>query len=133
MSKKNQIKKTNSSEEILKGLKKIDMSDYAQKRQEQLNQEIIQYKKDLVQYEADLEVEKHRIEMLGCPVCKTSVKEHITLHEQRTEPVIYGGRNAPLRTLAEYYVCQGCGTMYVDLHKKEIVAPFDPEQRNRFF
>ena len=133
MSKKNQIKKTNSSEEILKGLKKIDMSDYDQKRQEQLNQEIIQYKKDLVQYEADLEVEKHRIEMLGCPVCKSINKEKVTIRQPRTEPLVLGGRNAPIKTLAQYHVCQGCGVMYVDLNKKTLTAPENPKRRDRFF
>jgi len=133
MSKKNQIKRINQTEDILKGLKKVDMSDWAAKRQEQLEQEKEQYKKDLIQYEADLETEKHRIEMLGCPVCKSTNKEKVTIRQPRTEPLVLGGRNAPIKTLAQYHVCQGCGVMYVDLNKKTLTAPENPEHRGRFF
>jgi len=132
MNKKNKIIRINQSEDILKGLKKIDQEEISKAFKKRLEEDKKQYQKDLAKYEKDIKAEEKRITNLGCPVCKSTNKEKVTLREPRTEPLVLGGRNAPIKTLAQYHVCQGCGVMYVDLNKKTLKKPLNPEERHRF-
>ena len=78
---------------------------------------------DKVRYQKDLKQEKERFENLACPCCKSTNKKR-NIISIGNGPVVYGGRNSST-TYADYLICQNCGIMYVDLHKKEITPPYE--------
>ncbi len=78
---------------------------------------------DKVRYQKDLKQEKERFENLPCPSCKNTSKDRNIIRSSNG-PVIYGGRNSST-VYADYLICKNCGTMYVDLHKKEITPPYE--------
>jgi transposase-like protein len=77
---------------------------------------------DKIRYDDEVKIENDRIINLSCPHCRTENKELVNI-SFRNGPVVYGGRNNS-RKLAEYYVCHGCGIMFVDINKKEIKPPY---------
>lgn len=94
----------------------VDMEKYYKDREKRLKAEEERYKKET-------KAEEERIKKLKCPCCK-SIKKSPVCISHRDGPLIVGGRNY-VNILAEYNVCQNCGTMYVDLKKKDIEPPPD--------
>jgi transposase-like protein len=81
--------------------------------------------KDKIRYDDEVREENLRItHNLQCPVCTNIQKEKVNI-SFRNGPVVYGGRNNRSTNLAEYYVCQHCGSMYVDLKKRDIPLPYN--------
>lgn len=111
------FKKINS-EDILKPGAKLEVRDMTQFHEEEKNKVEV----DKLRYEKEVDVENKRFNNLPCPSCKSKkkIQQKIT---QRNGPVIYGGING-VNILADYLICQSCGTMYVDLNKKEITPPY---------
>lgn len=48
-----------------------------------------------------------------CPLCKSAEKKFVSI-SIKDGPIVYGGRNSRTE-LANYFVCQNCGIMYVNL------------------
>lgn len=119
---KSKITRISPVEDILSKLKSegkvkpIDMKKIYEDREKQ-------FKADEERYERETKAEKLRIEKLKCPCCK-SIKKSPVCISHRDGPLVCGGRNH-VSILAEYNVCQKCGTMYVDLNKKDVAPPMD--------
>ncbi len=94
--------------------KPVDMKAHLEKREKEI-------KEDQQRYEAEVAAEKERLKDLSCPVCKNTDKKHVVI--SKDNGIIGPGYHS--RVLQDYYVCQGCGIMFVDLNKKEIRFPKD--------
>ena len=77
---------------------------------------------DKIRYEKELKEEDERYNNLACPVCKSKDKKKNVI-SHNNEPIVYGGRNS-VNILAEYCICQSCGSMYVDLNKNKVTYPY---------
>jgi hypothetical protein len=95
--------------------KPVDMASFYEEDKKRVEE-------DKVRYETEKKEEETRFNNLACPVCKNTDKK-INRIAPINEPIVYGGRNS-VNILAEYCICQGCGSMYVDLNKKEITYPY---------
>lgn len=86
---------------------------------------------DEIRYEKEKKEEEERFNLIPCPSCKgIDKKRNIISH--MNEPLVCGGRNYST-VHADYLICQGCGTMYADLNKKEIAQPYEGMySRSRF-
>ncbi len=101
-----------------KGWKKLEPIDMTKHYEEDKKK----VEKDKIRYQKDLKAEEKRFENISCPSCKnTNKKRNVISH--MNGPVIYGERNSST-VYADYLICQGCGTMYVDLNKKEITPAY---------
>lgn len=107
-----------SMKDISKDWKKIKPIDMTKHHEEDKKKVEV----DKIRYENDLKAEEKRFTNINCPSCKsTNKKRNVISH--MNEPVIYGGRNSST-VYADYLICQECGTMYVDIHKKEIAPAY---------
>ena len=90
---------------------------------------------DKIRYQKEVEAEKERFENLPCPSCK-SINKNRNVISHMNGQTVYGGRNSST-VYADYLICQSCGTMYVDLNKKEIAYPYkgfyDFSSHNNFY
>lgn len=107
---------------------KFDKADFEKRTKERKDA----YDKSILDYKKQVEAEKKRIEKLKCPCCQKTNKELVTIYEPQDRPTVYGGFNPPAKLLSEYYVCQSCGNMFIDLKKKEIKAPEEDRFLNSF-
>lgn len=115
------IKKISTlSKNLYEGFKQMKPEDMKKRMDKTIKDDEKKVEKDKVRYKKDLKTEKKRFENLACPVCKSLNKKQNTIYERRSEPVVYGGRNAPSKVLSDYCVCQDCGVMFVDINKKEV-------------
>lgn len=104
------------------GFQKMDPVELQKKFKETQKEDEKKVKADKLRYEKDLKIEENRFKNLPCPVCKNKNKDRKRITHM-DGPVIYGGRNS-VDVLADYLICQNCGVMYVDLHKKEVAPAY---------
>jgi len=91
--------------------KKLDMTKVFEEEKKRKEKE----KKRL---EKENKIEEKRITDIKCPCCKSTKKQPVNI-SVRNGPLVVGGHNS-INKLASYIVCQDCGVMYVDLHKKGV-------------
>lgn len=70
-------------------------------------------------YNAQMKEEEERIFNLCCPLCKSNDKY---LHIDYSTNGVYGPGSSS-RVTNEYYICNECGILFKDLHKKDIQRP----------
>ena len=124
--KDSKIVKISLSDILKKGMVKLeprDMTKYAEDDKKKVEE-------DKIRYEKDLETEKNRFENLTCPSCKSRKKAQQTI-THRDGPLIIGGNSVSV--LADYCICQNCGTMFVDLNKKKVAPPYQGMFSHRTF
>jgi hypothetical protein len=104
------------------GFTKIDPAEMKKRMDDHFKEDKKKVADDKIRYEKDLKAEKERFENICCPSCISTKKER-NIISHMNGPVVCGGINSSTVS-ADYLICQGCGTMYVDINKKEITPQY---------
>jgi transposase-like protein len=94
--------------------KPIDMKEFYKNREKEIA-------KDQKRYKREVAAEEKRLKSLACPCCKSKERKSVVI--SKNNGIIGPGYHSHI--LQEYYVCQNCGVMFVDLNKKAIKYPKD--------